>query len=204
MKFGNFNFSLRKKGSDGIDDEVLIESTTAEQIAEMKKRLADRTHDLEAAQTKINDLNSLDDEEEGNESEPVGPHPPLEELTVDKLGDDDDDDFEMDTPAGDGSPIQVVDMTPQPETEVKVETVNLESLKEDEEETDEAAPAESDDKAATDENSDDSINNLFSEDEEEENPLANLISFLPDVTVQELVDDIEEIQGIIKEWQQSS
>ena len=44
------------------------------------------------------------------------------------------------------------------------------------------------------------LKNLFSTDEEEENPLASLINTLPDVTVQELLDDLAEIQRIIKEW----
>ena len=46
----------------------------------------------------------------------------------------------------------------------------------------------------------DSLNNLFSSEEEEENPLAGLINSLPDVTARELMDDLAEIQRIIKEW----
>ena len=49
--------------------------------------------------------------------------------------------------------------------------------------------------------SQDGFNNLFSNDEEEENPLANLINSLPDVTVQELLDDLQEIKEILKDWQ---
>ncbi len=50
----------------------------------------------------------------------------------------------------------------------------------------------------------DSLNNLFSEDEEEENTLASLINSLPDVSIQELMDDLEEIHRIIKEWRPTS
>ncbi len=47
----------------------------------------------------------------------------------------------------------------------------------------------------------DSFNNLFSNEEEEVNPLANLINSLPDVTAQELFDDLKEIKEIILERQ---
>ncbi len=45
----------------------------------------------------------------------------------------------------------------------------------------------------------DSFNNLFSNEEEDVNPLANLINALPDVTAQELFDDLKEIKEIIQE-----
>jgi hypothetical protein len=48
----------------------------------------------------------------------------------------------------------------------------------------------------------DSLNKLFSSDEEEENPLANLIRSMPDVTTEELLEDLNEIKEIIREWQQ--
>jgi hypothetical protein len=48
----------------------------------------------------------------------------------------------------------------------------------------------------------DSLNKLFSSDEEEENPLANLIRSMPDVTTEELLEDLNELKEIIREWQQ--
>jgi len=66
-----------------------------------------------------------------------------------------------------------------------------------------AAPPEGEKEAKVADIDSDSINNLFSDDEEEENPLANLIKSLPDVTAEELIDDLNEIKGIIKEWQRS-
>jgi ribosomal protein L12E/L44/L45/RPP1/RPP2 len=50
----------------------------------------------------------------------------------------------------------------------------------------------------------DSLNNLFNTEEEEENPLASLINSLPDVSVREIMDDLAEIQRIIKEWRPSA
>jgi hypothetical protein len=49
----------------------------------------------------------------------------------------------------------------------------------------------------------DSLKNLFNTEEEEENPLASLINSLPDVSVREIMDDLAEIQRIIKEWRPS-
>ena len=49
-------------------------------------------------------------------------------------------------------------------------------------------------------NSTNDLNSLFSMNEEEENPLAALINSLPDVTARELMDDLDEIHRIIKEW----
>lgn len=46
----------------------------------------------------------------------------------------------------------------------------------------------------------DSLGSLFATDDEEENPLAALINSLPDVSVQELMEDLMEIHRIIKEW----
>jgi hypothetical protein len=55
--------------------------------------------------------------------------------------------------------------------------------------------------AVTDTKGDDSLSNLFNQDEEEENPLAALINSLPDVSAQELLDDLQEIKDIIRDGQ---
>jgi hypothetical protein len=212
MKFGDIkkNLSLKKKDSAAVPDDVLIESTSAEQIAEMKKRLANRTRDLEEAQSRLQGLNKPDDDDDEDEDF-VGPHPPLQELSLDDIKlDDDDDEMRFDTPTDGGSPVQMVDMTrPDAAAEPVSEGLNLEDVPA---ETDTDADTETE--AETESSADDEVSleprgegddlkNLFSDDEEEEHPLANLINFLPDVSVQELVDDIEEIKSIIKEWQQS-
>jgi hypothetical protein len=46
-----------------------------------------------------------------------------------------------------------------------------------------------------------SLKALFDSHEEEENPLAKLINSLPDITVDELMDDLKEIKDIIRDWQ---
>lgn len=47
----------------------------------------------------------------------------------------------------------------------------------------------------------DSFKELFASDDEDDNPLASLIKSLPDVTINELEDDLTEIKDIIKDWQ---
>ena len=47
----------------------------------------------------------------------------------------------------------------------------------------------------------DSLSDLFSQEEEIENPLAGLISTLPDVTARELLDEVQEIKVMLSEWQ---
>ena len=49
----------------------------------------------------------------------------------------------------------------------------------------------------------DSLSNLFSQDEEEENPLASLIASLPDVAARELIGEAQEIEEMLRKWQQS-
>ncbi len=46
-----------------------------------------------------------------------------------------------------------------------------------------------------------SIGNIFNDLEDETNPLSNLIKSLPDVAATELIDDLKEINDIIKDWQ---
>ena len=190
--------SLKKKGA-APPDEVYIESTTAEQIAEMKKRLAERTKDLEVARSQLKGLKKEGAPAGG--AERVGPHPPLQELTLDdlKLTDDEDDELNFDTPVGGGSPVKVVSVGSEEEPEPAAPpTAKDEGLQLEDVVTADAAGKDSLDLGGSDD-----IKNLFSQDEEEDHPLANLINFLPDVSVQELQDDIEEIKSIIKEWQQS-
>jgi len=46
-----------------------------------------------------------------------------------------------------------------------------------------------------------SISKIFNNIEDEENPLANLVKALPDVAASELIDDLKEINDIIRDWQ---
>ena len=48
-----------------------------------------------------------------------------------------------------------------------------------------------------------SFSSLFDEEEEEENPLAGLITSFPDITAQELLEEVQEVKKIVHEWQQT-
>ena len=203
MKIKGFKIGKSKDKTE--NDAEAAEENAAEQIVEMEEKLNGKTKNLEETAQQLEDLTEdtgeikEDDEapvgphepldelilepEDTNtdgEDEAVGPHQPLDELTIepeDKLAEIDEDEPETDLPEGAG--------------EIKVVEVKAGS---------EPAP-EGESEPNTDDLSNDSINSLFADDEEEENPLANLIRAIPDVTANELVDDLEEIQGIIKEWQ---
>jgi hypothetical protein len=202
--------SKEKPAADQGGDE--FKAIAANRIADMEKQIHTKTKDLEAKVQEIQGLVPKSDEKGKNGDIHRGPHGPLGELTLD-----------TDEKPDDG--ISIVDITDDDESEEEGEEIKLVEVKASKvapsekkkkekpveaEASSEETPAEADatsekapDKEAEikpDENGD-SLNNLFSDEEEEENPLANLIKSLPDVTAQEIIDDIAEIKGIIKEWQ---
>jgi hypothetical protein len=125
-------------------------------------------------------LEVLSKAENDEESRP-GPHGPLSELTVepqDTLLDEEAD---------------VSGLLDESEEDVTIVEVTHKAAAPEEKEKAEEPPKE---------DSDDSFNNLFSTDEEEANPLENLINSLPDVTVRELLDDLQEIKDLLQDGQQ--
>jgi hypothetical protein len=171
MKFGGFK--LGKKEKEAPQEETLTEEP------------------VDQIETIVQDV------------EPVRPHAPLQELSLDA---------EITTEGGDGTQ-ELVDPTAAPEEEgvpVKLAEIQINP----------AAsvpppppppPAASAPPPApigkdTAKKSDlmdlgASIGNIFTDLEEEANPLANLIKALPDVAATELIDDLKEINDIIKDWQ---
>ncbi len=182
MRIKSFNIGKLKEKLG--KNNGTAEDNTAEQIAEMEEKINGRTKNLEETTQELQELSKETATTTEDEATPVGPHGPIDELTIepeDKLTEIDDIDEDVPPLEEGGEDIKVVELalgsTPpaEGEKEVKVE----------------------------EDTGDDSINSLFSDDEEEENPLANLINALPEVTSEELIDDLNEIKGIIKEWQQS-
>ncbi len=108
------------------------------------------------------------------------PHGPLDELTISSEDSLIDTDFNDDVAAG--------SLVEGSEEKVKLVEVAAEGT----------APAEAKAEIKL-EDASDSFTSLFSNDEEEENPLANLINSLPDITVGELLSDLNEIKGIMQE-----
>ena len=180
------------------EDTAGAGDTSDAQIAETEEPLNNKTEDLAETEQPSEELADTVKKSEELEDTPPKPHGPLGELSIeprDQLQELDED-VNADTLLGeDHEEIQVVEVgagaeATAPAEELKVVEVTAEAN----------APAEEEKKPVKEEASD-SLSNLFNDEDVEENPLANLINSLPDVTTQELLDDLEEIQGIISEQQ---
>ncbi len=188
-----------KPEQDQDDDE--FKAIAANRIADMEKRIHIKTKDLEEKAQQIQGLSSKSDKTEPNGDIPRGPHGPLVELTLEADEKPDDvtslaDITEDDESEEDSEEIKLVEVSTAkvvlPEKDKEEQPVEASA-------TTKKPPGKEEEIKPDDSN--DSLNNLFNDEEEEENPLANLIKSLPDVTAQELIDDLTEIRGIIKEWQ---
>jgi hypothetical protein len=172
--------------------------TDSVKVIQMKDQVSIKTKLPEEPEQKLNGLiaNSV--------VEATGPHGPIGELSLEPAGIDKkespDDDIVL--PGGGEPIIKVVEMSKKPDAN-KVAAANGVSAvpKAPEVKAQEKPPAPAVKPEVKPISAEDSLSNLFSSHEEEANPLASLISSLPDVTAQELVDDLNEIKGIIKEWQ---
>lgn len=193
-------FKALKIGKDKEEpEEEIIErnETSVNQIAEMEEQINNKTKNLEEMTSKLQELSETVNETE-NEEEIPKPHGPLSELSIepeDKIMDIDlEPNVDVEQLKGAEEEINLVEVASQPATLTKPEA---------ETDTESVDSTENLPEVNLEDDDDNSFNNLFSTDEEEVNPLANLISSLPDVTAQELVDDLQEIKEIIQEWQKS-
>ncbi len=195
-------FKIGKSKDEPEKDTAVTEETTAEQIVEMEDKLNGKTKNLEET---AQELKELSEELTEDEETPVGPHGPLDELKVVPEDEPSDGEEILAKPHG---PLD--ELSPVPEDKLaEIDEGEPDSALPDgaggikvvEVQTGTEPGAEGESEPKTEELGNDSINSLFADEEEEENPLANLIRAMPDVTASELVDDLEEIQGIIKEWQ---
>jgi hypothetical protein len=211
--FKNLTMSKSEEKPEKVDDE--FKAIAANRIADMEKRIQGKTKDLEDKVQQIQDLSPESENQKSNGDIPNKPHGPLKEL---KLEENDNlnnvlslaDTAEDDEAETDGEEIKLVEVhaavvQPQ-EKEEEASTVQPQGKEEEAATAEVSAAPEKPDETEKEikpdaDLGDDSLNNLFSDQEEEENPLANLINSLPDVTAGELMDDLKEIKGIIKEWQ---
>lgn len=189
MRFKGFKIGkIGKSKEKPEEDTVEAGDTTAAQMtkAEDLKETAQQAEGISDASNKS---------EEAGEATPQ-PHGPLGELTVEP----EDELLDLDAKA------DTISSSEEADEEVKVVEVGTEAAATAEEVkvveagTEAAATA----KAGTEpkqEGEGDALTNLFSDDDEEVNPLANLINTLPEVTLQELLDDLQEINEIIREGQ---
>jgi hypothetical protein len=178
MKFKGFKMGKSKEKNEN----ALAGGVTATQIAELGEQLTGRTNNLKQTEKQLKKLSRKGGIPKESEDILARPHGPIGELTLEP----EDDSKVADLPA-----VEASDVAPGESAEtVKLVEVTAEHKV--------PPPAAKDLKT---EDIGDSLNKLFTSDDEEENPLANLIRSLPDVDVNELMDDLQEIKDIIKDWQ---
>jgi hypothetical protein len=197
------NFKIGKSDKKPKEDMVESEDTTVTEATDIEEKINNKTKDLEKTAQQLKGLsNALKDSEEGDDALPK-PHGPLSELTVEQS----DELLDMDAKEDISN---LLDETDEEVTVVEVSTKAAAPAKTEESNTEavaQAAENEPKQEAETEpkkEEDGDSFNNLFSNEEEEVNPLANLISSLPDVTTNELLDDLQEISEIMQERRQGA
>ena len=187
----NLKIGKAKETPDGETTEAV--DTSATQIASMEEQINNRTKDLAETEQQLRELTDTAKASEENEEAQPKPHGPLSELSIETEDQLEGLDEEIDTETiveEAGEVIKVVEVgagATAPAEAVTVKELTKEEGEKGEEKQEEPEV--------------DSLNNLFSQDEEEENLLANLINSLPEVTAQELLDDLQEINEIIREGQ---
>ena len=177
MRFKSFKIgkSKEKPGRDTAE----AGDTPAAQIAGLEEPANNKTRELEATEQELKELPDTVNDSEEDDGAPPQPHGPLDELSVEP--EDQLQNLDEETDVG--------TLLGEAGEEVKVVEVGA------------IAPAA--EKVTVAAGANDSLTNLFGDEEEEVNPLANLINALPDVTAQELLDDLQEIKEIIRECQQN-
>jgi chromosome segregation ATPase len=179
--------NLFGSGKSEKKNKPLKSSAASSQIADLEKQLNGWTDNLKQTEQRLKKFtdkaNEFNNDTSGNKEktkvakldiEPVRPHGPIRELSLDS-GDSFSDEIQRE-----GEDIEVVKTV-----EAKPDAQNA------------AAAAKVEKPGALS----DSFKDLFADDEVDENPLANLIKSLPDVSTNELEDDLKEIKDIIKDWQ---
>ncbi len=177
MLFKGFKFG---KSKDGGKEKPAGDNKTAH-IAGMEEHLKDRTNNLMQTEKKLKRLSNKVSDIAPTDVPSVQPHGPIEELTL--------------------VPENIND---EAEPNEKITGAALEENVEDdkliEAQTESEAPVPVEKGKKTDLDAD-SLRALFTHEEEEENPLVNLINSLPDISVDELTEDLKEIKDIIRDWQ---
>jgi hypothetical protein len=175
LKFG------KKKDKEEEEEKPPADDAVSTNISELEEQLKERTENLTQTEMKLKKLSGkINDIEEIETSEPH-PHGPIGELSIEP----------EDSLSG-------VDIDEE-------ENAETEYVKEPEDSKQDEAQTESEPSTSTkkpDKQLDaESLKALFTHEDEEENPLAPLIGSLPDVSVDELMDDLKEIKDIIRDWQ---
>jgi len=208
-----FKLGKQKEKPEKGKTAIGLKDAATDRIEKMEKRIYGRTKDLEEKAQQIQGLTDR------NGDVPLGPHGPIGELTLDTAdttnlaelramneSDDEENDVKVKLvevsavsapPPIKASPVKLGDTKPAAPQKPPEIARNADQPKQ---EVKPVAKPEVKLDAKPDDDID-SLGKLFNQNEDDANPLANLISSLPDVSVRELIDDLNEIKRIIKEWQ---
>lgn len=183
-------FSMFKKGTPkeknkqaGAGDDSSV------QVTDLEEELNKSTNNLMEKEKQLKTLSG-----NGTEEIKAVPHGPIGELKVEP---GDKGQAVKPLVAADAAPADAAD-------EIKVVEVKVDAVINKKETKPEAAATPPAPPKAEKKDENQSLNSLFQSEEEDENPLANLIKGLPDVSADELMKDLNEIRDIIKEWQKKS
>jgi hypothetical protein len=178
MKFKLFSTS-KSKG----ENKPPKSKAAASKIAELEEHLNDWTDNLKQTEKKIQ--KSSRKASEAVEDTPTHPHGPIKELSLESEDNLDDNRGATEEDLEDVNMIEVQgEAEPPPEGEAASGI--------------DAPPEHKPEESGL---GGDSFKQLFVNEDDEDNPLANLIQSLPEVTINELEDDLKEIKDIIKDWQ---
>jgi hypothetical protein len=183
MKFSMFKKDKSKNKNTGDVEELSV------QVTDLEEELNKGTSDLMAKEQELKTLS-------GTEDIKAVPHGPIGELKV-----------EPGDTTGVVPLVAPVDAAVPPDAaadDIKVVEIKVDAVINKKEAKPEVAAPPPPPREEKKDESNQSLNSLFHQEEEEENPLANLIKGLPDVSADELMKDLNEIRDIIKEWQKKS
>ena len=167
------------------------DDTLVNQITSLEELVSKRTQELEEARARLTQLNT-------SEAHPDIPGEPVAEISVtadtgaEVTGEDGVDGlFVMPNQPGDEDKVAVKE---EPKAEALDLNTTVTGVGEEEEAAEPEEPAEPTANEAAD-----SFAGIFNSEEEEENPLLGLVSSLPDVNADELLQEAEEIYALIRQ-----
>lgn len=221
------SFKIGKTDEKPEEETVQEEAVTVDDVVDMEEKIASKTKKLKDAEEQLKGLTDSTKGSEEDDDEMPGPHGPLIELTVEPGGeivdleteselnnlmDTDEKDKEQNlniVELGDKNTVKVVDKTADKaagkhddKTDDKAKKNEKTEQSEDTKPNEKSEPEKEAKPDAASLDSGDGFSDLFSDEEEDVNPLANLINNLPEVSAQELINELEELKEIIKERQQ--
>ncbi len=197
MHFKTFKILGKSRGKLERKNDV-ADNTPATQMDGLGNNINNRTKDLEKAEQQLKELASKVKSPEESVDTVPRPHGPIGELTL----------MPGTYPGAEPEVELVVQKvsagSPSEKTAEKVNVVEGKAQPPSPAQAKEPAPAKGQVKEPPVKEEEDTLRSLFAQDEDEVNPLASLISSLPDVSTRELLDDLQEIREIMKETKQSN